>query len=122
MNIIPAELNITIEQGSSYALELIWKDENGVPRDLSDWSAQLMARAKIKSTTAFINLSSTSEQPALNGIILGSDGAITVNMSKAAVNAISVFNGVYDLILTDSYGEATKLLRGLVSVKKRITR
>ena len=122
MNITPAEYNITIQQGAAFALELVWKDEDGIPRDLHDWSAELMVRKKINDANPFISLSSEASQPTLTGIVLGDDGTIKINISENIVNVLRIYSGLYDFILTDSYGEKTVIFKGSVTVKKRVTR
>ena len=51
--------NLLIEQGSTFQIELQYKDSNGVAVDLTGYSGKLQIRPSIGSTTAYLCLSSS---------------------------------------------------------------
>lgn len=109
---------IEIEQGSTFTLELLWKDPSNTPIDLTGWTASMHCRAHISSTTPFLTL--TTE----NGYITlgGTAGTITLSVPAPIIAAITDTGGVYDLLLTSSGGVVTKLLSGNVKIIKGATR
>lgn len=109
---------ITIEQGGTFSLPLTWKDALGNLVDLTGYTARLHIREEIESSTAFITL--TTE----NGGIApgGTAGTVTLKLSAAATAALTQSKGVYDLELIGGSGVVTRLLEGLVVIRKEVTR
>jgi hypothetical protein len=59
---------------------------------------------------------------AANDIALGGTaGTITLTIPAADTEGFTWWNGVYDLVITDSYGVATRVLEGQVTVSPGVT-
>lgn len=116
---MPAAYNdILIEQGATYFLAVVWKDENGDPYDLTGYTARMQIRRKKTSETA--EHSATTEN---GGIALGTtDGTISITIPAATTSDFEFTAGVYDLELVAGSGFVTRLLEGGVEVSKEVTR
>lgn len=109
--------NITIEQGATFTLNLIWKDSNNTPVNLTGYTARMQVRHRYSSTDTLLSL--TTEN---GGITLGgSAGTIAVVASATATAAISDRAGFYDLELVNA-GVVTRLVQGVVSITPEVTR
>tara|TARA_R110000868_G_scaffold19150_4_gene82786 strand:+ start:5585 stop:5935 length:351 start_codon:yes stop_codon:yes gene_type:complete len=110
--------DITIEQGATFQLNLVWKDPNGTAINLTGYTARMQVREKVTSTTALISL--TTEN---GGITLGgAAGTIAVVAAATATDDITVKRGVYDLELISSGGIVTRLIEGCVTISPEVTR
>jgi hypothetical protein len=111
--------NITIEQGATFTLPIVWRDGEGDPIDLTGYQgARMQVRRTYKSPDTLLSL--TSED---GDIVLGTtDGTITVTASAEATAAINAKCGVYDLELVDPYDVVIRLLKGEVVIDPEATR
>lgn len=113
-----ANYDILIEKGATFRLGLTWRDANGTPVDLTNWSARMQIRESINDAQAAVDLSSPSA-----GIVLGGTaGTIAVTLTAAQTAALTIRRGVYDLEVQDSVGNVTRLLQGAVEVSPEVTR
>jgi hypothetical protein len=84
------------------------------PVDLTGYTAALQIRAYPLSATVLYDASSD--------LVLGSTaGTITLTIPASATETFTWWNGVYDLLLTDPSGNATRLLQGSVTVSPAVT-
>ena len=51
--------SFTIEQGTTFQLELIYKDSNQTPINLTGYSGRMQLRPTVDSTTVYLTLSSS---------------------------------------------------------------
>ena len=110
--------DITIEQGATFTLSLVWKDSAGAPTDLTGWAARMQVRPSHGSDLVLLSLSSTS-----GGITLGGTaGTIEVVASATATAAITGRKAVYDIELAAPGGAVTRLLQGQVTISPEVTR
>jgi hypothetical protein len=120
--------SFTIEQGSTLNLELQYKDANGNPINLSDYSGRMQIRPSIASTTVYITLSSSLAADGTglnfsgsNGATPPSSGSIGVYISAASSSLLTFDMGVYDLeIYSGSY--VNRILEGQIKLSKEVTR
>ena len=113
--------SFVIEQGSTLNLELQYRDSNGNPIDLTDYSGRMQIRPSPGSPTLYITLSS-SLQPDGTGLVLGGvSGTINIVISAATSSALTFSSGSYDLELT-SGSVVTRLIQGTAFVNKEVTR
>lgn len=110
--------NITIEQGATYTYNLIYKDSNSVPVDLSGYTARMQVRKTKANTETLLDL--TTE----NGCIVlgGSLGTIAITASATLTAAIDAKAGVYDLELVSPSGAVKRLIEGEVTISLEVTR
>lgn len=107
-----------IEQGASFRVPLIWKDSDGLPNDLTDYTARMQVRAAKEATDILLELTSENGRLVLGGL----DGTITITLTATETAAIDWCKGVYDLEVVAPDGFVTRLLEGRVSVSKEVTR
>lgn len=102
-------------QGSTFSKTLTWNID-GVPVNLTGYTARMQVRSTYASATALVTLTNGS------GITLGTtNGQITLTISAVATAAIAAGNYVYDLELT-SGSTVTRLLEGQFIVSPEVTR
>jgi hypothetical protein len=112
-----ARHDLLIEKGSTFRLEVTWKDSAGAPVDLDGYSAKAQVR---KSYTSEPVLTFDSAD---NSIELGDGGKITLLASATQTSALPISSMcVWDLELTSAGDEVTRLLEGEVSFSEEVTR
>jgi hypothetical protein len=120
--------SFTIEQGSTLNLELQYKDANGNPIDLTNYSGQMQIRPSISSPTVYITLSSSlqADRTGLNfsgsnGTTPPTSGSIGVYISAASSSMLNFDTGVYDLEIS-SGSFVSRILEGQVKLSLNVTR
>ena len=119
-----------IEQGSTLNFEIIYKDSNGNPVDLTNYSGKMMIRSNYadQNPTTYITLSSSlaADGTGLNfsgssGTTPPTSGSIGIFISAASSSAFTFTTARYDLEIT-SASIVTRLLEGQVSLSQEVTR
>ena len=113
--------SFTIEQGSTFQLELQYKDSANAPIDLTNYHGRMQIRETIGSATAIINLSSSRDADGTglnfsgsNGTTPLASGSIGIYISAASSSGFTFNEAVYDLeIVSGSY--VARLLEGSLS-------
>jgi hypothetical protein len=84
------------------------------PVDLTGYTATMQIRAAPQAATVLYDAS--------GDIVLGgTTGTITLTIPASATTDFTWWNGVYDLLLTDGSGNATRLLQGSVTVSPGVS-
>ncbi len=120
--------SFVIEQGATLNLELQYKDSNGTPINLTDYSGRMQIRPSVTSTTVYITLSSSLDADGTglnfsgsNGTTPPTSGSIGVYISAASSSALNFDQAVYDLeIYSGSY--VSRILEGQVKLSLNVTR
>jgi hypothetical protein len=108
--------NLIIDQGATWRLNLLYKDSENSPIDLTGYTAQLQLRTSYDAASASLNLSNGS------GItITANTGSIAIVATATQTNALIAGDYVYDLEITLS-GEVTRLIQGRAIVRPQVTR
>jgi len=110
-------LDIVIEQGTTFILELTYLDANDAPIDLSGYTAQMQIRPQHGSPVVLAEFS-TSE----TSIIMTGAGIISIQISDEETRAYKWKRGVYDLEITSGGGIVTRLIEGSASVTPEVTK
>jgi hypothetical protein len=112
-----ADYDLLIEQGATFELSIIWKDNNDTPIDISGYSARMQIR-KTYDTDPVISLTSASG----GGITLGGvAGTIDITIPATITDDIEILRGRYDLELELS-GVVTRLLQGVATISREVTK
>jgi hypothetical protein len=121
-----SKYDFSIEQGSSFTISLIYKDENGNPVDLTDWCARLTWKTNTNNTQIFSSLN--NDYSVYKFIIEGTIGKITLQFPATTTNSFVFNTAKYDLELQspeDLYvggGKyTTRLLFGTINIVKRFS-
>lgn len=118
--------SFTIEQGTTVAKVLTWKDGSGTAINLTGYTARLQVRPTQISAT--INWDATTENGAI--ALGGAAGTITL-IASATVTAGWTWTiptgqtkpqGVYDLELIDGSGNVTRVIQGTITLDPEVTR
>ena len=120
--------SFSIEQGATTSFQVIYKDANGTPVNLSGYHARMQIRETIDSSTIICRLSSSLDADGTGLNLSGSagtlplaSGSIGVYISAASSSAFSFDTAVYDLELVTSI-TVTRLLQGTIKLDKEVTR
>lgn len=109
--------NFTMDQGSNWDLNVVYKDANGNPINLTGYTAAMQLRQNYNSDTAVLTLSTSD-----GGItITGAEGKLVLSATAAQTGALDAGFYVYDLEIT-SGGVVTRLIQGQITVAGEVTR
>jgi len=111
--------NLVIEQGATFRREMVWKDADGNPIDLTSYTAKMQIRKKAGAADPAIATLTTADGTIVLG---GIAGTIILNLSNSVTTAITDSAGVYDLELTSGSGFVTRLLEGTFTLSKEVTK
>jgi hypothetical protein len=109
--------DILIEQGATFSQVITYKD-NGVAVNLTGYTARLQVRATLESASTLIELTTANGRIALGGAA----GTITLTIAAADTAALTAGRGVYDLELVSGSGIVTRLLQGVATISRNVTR
>lgn len=109
--------DLLIEQGATFSQVITYK-EAGVAINLTGYTARMQVRSTLESASPIIELTTGNY-----GIILGgAAGTISIGMSATATAALTAGRGVYDLELVSGSGIVTRLLQGVCTISRNVTR
>ena len=124
--------SFVIEQGATTDFELIYKDSNGDPVDLTGHRARMQIRAaQTASSDAYLTLSSSLNDDGTGLNLSGSSGtnppesgSIGIFISHTTSSILNFNNAYYDLEIVSGTGNSTRvtrILEGGVQLSKEIT-
>lgn len=110
--------NFTIEQGSTLRRDFIYKDNAGIPVNLTNYVARMQIRSFKDSSTVLF------EATTANGklVLTGAQGKIALTVSATELDALTFDVGLYDLEIQSPSGVVTRLLEGTISNSRQVTR
>jgi hypothetical protein len=109
--------DITIEQGATFRLELVYKDDAAEPIDLTGYTARMKIKITNPSVPDIIEL--TTENGGI--IITPLTGMIELYISEEDTEDLRFTTAVYDLELINEEG-VQRLIQGSVSFSKEVTK
>ena len=123
--------SFTIEQGSTVDFEIVYKDSNSDPIDLTLYTARMQIRPSIGSDIVHMTLSS-SLGPCGTGLNMSgsnsanppTSGSIGIFISAASSSLLDFNEAVYDLEIASGSGNCanvTRILQGKVKLSKNTT-
>lgn len=122
-----SQYNFAIEQGSSFRMNLVYKDDNGNIIDLTNWCARLTWITN-KNTTQVFN-STNLDYSIYKFTIVGNEGKLSLLIPADTTNSFDFNTAKYDLELQspdDLYvggGKyTTRILYGVISIDKRFSK
>lgn len=104
--------NIYIDQGTTFSLSLVVNDQNGDPKDLSDYTVAAQMRKSYYTNTS-INFTAAVSLPL--------DGEVTISLTAVQTSAIKAGRYVYDIEITGD-GETLRVLEGIVVINPEVTK
>jgi hypothetical protein len=119
-----AEYDFPIEQGSSFKLALVYKDDSGSPINISGWCARLIWKTNTNITQVFTT--ENIDYSVYKFTLDGANGKLTLLFPANTTNDFAFTNAKYDLELQSDdnfYAEGGKyvirILYGTVTILKR---
>lgn len=112
-----AYIDLTIEQGATFTLELLCEDANGDAIDLTGYSAAMDIKRSAAETSALLQLTTDNGRI----IITAATGSVLLYLTATETAALDWSRGVYDLELTSAGGDVTRLAEGAVVVSANVT-
>ena len=109
--------NWEIDQNTTFTFTIEYKDENDAPIDLTDCSAKL----QVHDTKGGSKLAFSLTSPAGGIIIDEPNGRLTIKMTPTQTNKLFYPKSSYDIMLTDSNLNKTKLLEGFITLSRSVT-
>ena len=121
-----SKYDFTIEQGSSFKISLIYKDNAGNPINLTGWCARLIWKTNTNITQTFS--SDNIDYNVYKFTIDDPNGKLTLMMPSSTTNSFNFNTAKYDLELqspddlyTGGGKYTTRLLFGTVNILKRFS-
>ena len=111
--------DFVIEQGTLFYLYIEWLDEQGNYVNLTDATARLKARIEKADTDAVVDWSTA------NGgqiTITAAMGRIEISVLATATDDLDFNSAFYDLEIDFGAGIVVRLLEGIVTLSKEVTR
>ena len=106
--------NLFIDQGADFTTTVTINDSSNVALDLTGYTATAMLRKSYKSTTS-TSFTLAFVDPRTNG-------EITLSLTDVQTAALSEGRYVYDLLITESGGDKTRVVEGIATIKPSVTR
>lgn len=103
--------NIVAEQGATFNLNFR-VETDGVAWNLSDYTFAMQVRRSTSSNTTLLNITSAT---------MTSQGHVSVTVSAATMADVPAGRWVYDIELTSSGDEVTRILEGRFIVSPQVT-
>lgn len=120
----PAELDITMVQGSMFRLVLTLKDSSGIPVDVTDWTGNLQVRKKAGSAL-LVEARSSGGTGGTISIVGGSggDGQIEIYIPADKMETVPVGKHRWDIELIPASGasDTQQWIRGVCEVLDQVT-
>lgn len=112
------EVNIVIEQGSTWLAELTYTDAEGQPIDLTGADACMQLRRVAYSEDVVLELDVANGRIVIDPLL----GKLTLSISATDTATIESSAGVYDLELKYAGGMVEKIMRGKYTVIPEVTK
>ncbi len=112
-----AQKNFEVDQNTTFMFTIDYKDNNGDPIDLTDCAVKM----QVRDTKGGSKLAFTLTSPAGGINIDESLGKITIKMTPTQTNKLFFPKSSYDIMLTDSNLNKTKILEGFLTLSRSVT-
>ncbi len=109
--------NWEIDQNTTFTFTIEYKDENDAPIDLTD----CLAKLQVRDTKGGSKLAFSLTSPAGGIIIDEPNGKLTIKMTPTQTNKLFYPKSSYDIMITDSNLNKTKLLEGFITLSRSVT-
>ena len=103
--------NIVAEQGATFNLNFR-VETNGTPWNLTGYTFAMQVRRSTSATTTLLNLTTAT---------MTSVGHVTATVNATTMSGVPAGRWVYDIELTSSGGQVTRILEGRFIVTAQVT-
>jgi hypothetical protein len=110
--------NFEVDQNATFSFIIEYKDNNGLAIDLTGASAKM----QVRDTKGGSKLAFTLTSPSTGGITIDAAlGKLTLKMTPTQTSKLFYPKSSYDIMLTDSNSNKTKLVEGFLSLSRSVT-
>ena len=110
--------NFEVDQNATFSFIVEYKDNNGLPIDLTGASAKM----QVRDTKGGAKLAFTLTSPSTGGIAIDAAlGKLTLKMTPTQTNKLFYPKSSYDIMVTDSNSNKIKLVEGFLSLSRSVT-
>jgi hypothetical protein len=109
--------NFEVDQNTTFTFTVEYKDNDGDPIVLTDCSAKMQVRDTKGGSKLAFSLTSPSGGITIDGAL----GKLTIKMTPTQTNKLFYPKSSYDIMLTDSNLNKTKLLEGFITLSRSVT-
>ena len=111
-----ATKNFKIDQDSTFSFEVEYLNDDDTPVQLLNYTAKMQVRNDKGGKNLAFTLTET------DGITIAPTlGKLTVSLSNARTNKLFYPQSAYDLVITDSSQNKTRLLEGYLILNRAVT-
>jgi hypothetical protein len=109
--------NFEVDQNTTFMFTIDYKDNDGDPINLTDCSAKM----QVRDTKGGSKLAFTLTSPVGGISIDEAAGRLTIRMTPTQTNKLFFPKSSYDIMLTDSNLNKTKILEGFLTLNRSVT-
>jgi hypothetical protein len=109
--------NFEVDQNATFSFIVEYKDDNGLPIDLTGSTAKMQVRDTKGGTKLAFSLTSPSGGITITPLL----GKLTIKMTPTQTNKLFYPKSSYDIMLTDSNANKIKLLEGFMTLSRSVT-
>lgn len=116
-----AKLNLAIEQGATWRHGLALRAGPGTQApalDLTGFTARMQLRAELSAPDVLVELTSANGRIQITPL----EGRLDLLLSATDTAALDFDRAVYDLEIESAGGEVTRVLTGVVTLSRQVTR
>lgn len=108
---------LIIQQGADFSHVLGLQNSDGTVFVLTGYSAKMQVREVVGSAVILLELSTTNNRIAINGLA----GQMTLTLANALTTAMTWRSGVYALEITSGAGLVTRVMEGSITLSPEVT-
>ena len=109
--------NFEVDQNATFSFIVEYKDNTGVPIDLTGSTAKMQVRDTKGGSKLAFSLTSPS-----GGIVIAPTlGKLTIKMTPTQTNKLFYPKSSYDIMVTDSNANKIKLVEGFITLSRSVT-
>jgi hypothetical protein len=109
--------NIIADQGATFGRTITWTDTNGIPVNLTAYTARMQVRPIVSSDVVALELTTENGRITLGG----SNGIITLTVPASVMDDVVAGAYAYDLEMVTG-STVVRLLMGSFTVRAEVTR
>ena len=109
--------NFEVDQNATFSFIVEYKDNNGLPIDLTGATAKM----QVRDTKGGSKLAFSLTTPAGGITITPLLGKLTIKMTPTQTNKLFYPKSSYDVMVSDSNGNKIKLLEGFLTLSRSVT-
>jgi hypothetical protein len=109
--------NFEVDQNATFTFIVEYKDNNGLPIDLTGSTAKM----QVRDTKGGTKLAFTLTSPSGGITIDGPNGKLTMKMTPTQTNKLFYPKSSYDIMLTDSSTNKIKIIEGFLTLSRSVT-